>query len=202
MSRFFRRLSLRKSRTPPTVSRTVASPNSCPNLHTTCPDGPKTSLPDAILFKCLDFIDNPFELFRLRRVNRQLRGYVDQRLANLTEMEVRRVPFDRLSISSTSCPSEYSCSTASSSSSLSNTALDSSSIVLNQQTTWYLHPAGYKILMRFVGSTRVELLADDCWTSKEVITLCGIMNSLRLNLKHIECDAPVIELVSLHSFSC
>lgn len=42
---------------------------------------------------------------------------------------------------------------------------------------------------------KVELLVDECWTSKEVIMLVGAMSVFRLNLKHITLDAPIIELV-------
>jgi hypothetical protein len=49
-------------------------------------------------------------------------------------------------------------------------------------------------------NNKVELLVDECWTSKEVIMLCGAMSVFRLNLRHITLDAPIIELVSFHIY--
>lgn len=194
MSRLFRRFnSFRKPKSTP-VSTTVDSPNSCPNLHETyCGKNaqPTCSLSDAIIFKILDNIEDPFELANLRRVNRLFRDYVDQRFANIIDMDVRRVAFDRLSISS--CVSENSCSSSSSSSSTQN----DNTIVLNQNQTWFLHPTGgYKLLIRFKENSRVEILVDECWTSKEVIILCKTMQMFRMSVKHITIDAPIAELVS------
>ncbi|KAI6182165.1 hypothetical protein M3Y97_00350900 [Aphelenchoides bicaudatus] len=190
MSRLFRRLSLRKPKTLP-ASRNVSSPNSCPELHTTCNAKSASEkppfLPEELIFKCLDNIENPFELARYRRVNHAFRDYVDQRFANIVEMDASRVAFDCLSMSSVSCDSESSCST---SSSIVN---DSSSVILNQKL-WYTHPAGHKILMR-LENNRVELLVDECWTSKEVIMLCGAVSVFRFNLRQITLDAPIIELI-------
>lgn len=132
MSRFFRRLSLRKPKFP-LATKTMASPNSCPNLHDSRKnERSKCPLTEETVFKCLDSIDNPFELARFRRVNRLFKGYVDQRFSNVTEMDVRRVALDSISMSS--CGSESSCSSSTS----------SVPVLLNQKT-WYLHPAGHKV---------------------------------------------------------
>jgi hypothetical protein len=166
------------------ASSKVSNQNSCPelNLKDSFSNG-KSTLSDEMVFRILDNIDNPFELVRMRAVNKAFCTYVDQRFAQITEMDARRMPFDQLSISSTSCGSEYSCSST------------SDSIFLNQQT-WYLHPLGYKILMRFEKPNRVEIIADHSWNSKEIIVLCGAMSMFRKNVRHISLDAPIIELVS------
>jgi hypothetical protein len=205
MTRLFRRLSLRKQRAPlPTASTNPAS--SCPDLHDPCArtsaQCERAPLPDALLFKCLDYIDNPFELAHLRRVNRAVRDYVNQRFANVVEMDVRRVSFDKLATenSENSSQSSICSSTTSSASELS---------VMFERQMWYLHPHKYKILMR-LEANRVEILVDEHWTSKEVVTflliqfiafqviiLCGAMNVFRFNLTRISMDAPIIELVSI-----
>lgn len=43
--------------------------------------------------------------------------------------------------------------------------------------------------------TKVEILVDNHWTSKDVIMLCGAMNIFRKSLKKISLDAPIVELV-------
>src|SRR5687768_306531 len=65
----------------------------------------------------------------------------------------------------------------------------------------YIHPAGYKVLMRFANETRVEILVDDSWTSKDVVVLHGAMNTFRRTLRRISLDAPIVELVSIENMS-
>lgn len=50
--------------------------------------------------------------------------------------------------------------------------------------------------MRFANETRVEILVDDSWTSKDVMVLHGAMDAFRGNLRRISLDAPIVELVS------
>lgn len=56
--------------------------------------------------------------------------------------------------------------------------------------------------MRFANETRVEILVDDSWTSKDVMVLHGAMNAFRRTLRRISLDAPIVELVSIESCTC
>jgi len=157
-------------------------------------------LPEKLLFLCLDGIDDPFELIRLKSVNSQLASYVDSRLERVVEMDVRKVSFDSLSgVSNSSAPS-------SSDTVLSN-ATQSNTIVLGRKV-WYTHPAGYKLVMRFVNITledgatdesgrnvRIEILMDESWTSKDVSRLHSVLQTFRKSIKRISLDAPIVELV-------
>lgn len=54
--------------------------------------------------------------------------------------------------------------------------LKNSSTIIVEDKVWYAHPRGdYKVLMRLVptadNSSRVEIIVDDSWTSKEYVLL-------------------------------
>ena len=141
------------------------------------------TLPIDVLLKCLDYVDNPFTLGRLRRVNRSFRDYVDARFASIVEIDVRRSSFDALS------------TTSAASSSFSSVVDCAAPLVTLGDRTWHCHPNGYKLLVRVEGSSRLEMLVDEEWTSREVQMIGGALNLFRRHVTHIYLDAPIIELV-------
>jgi hypothetical protein len=156
-------------------------PQKAPSSSSLCP--PQSSepiLPEQAFFRCVDFIEDPFALCQLRSLNASTKNYVEARLAEIVEMDVRKVKFDNISTVSV--------------------ASDSSNISTSVQfhfenKLWYVHPLGYKVMMRFASHSRVEILVDDSWTSKDVMVLHGAMNTFRRTLRRISMDAPIVELV-------
>ncbi|KAI1711710.1 F-box domain protein [Ditylenchus destructor] len=135
-------------------------------------------LPEKLLFQCLDSINNPFELCRMRRICKSVDEYVKCRLEKVTEMDVRKVKF-----------------------SSNDDCLKNSSTIILEDKVWYAHPRGdYKVLMRLEpkadNSSRVEIIVDDSWTSKDVSLLRHVLvDVFRRNLRRITLDAPIVELV-------
>jgi hypothetical protein len=157
-------------------------------------------LPEKLIFRCLGEIEDPFELIRLKSVNSQLARYVDSRLQRVVEMDVKKVSFDSLSGVSNS-------SLTSSSGTVLSATTQSNTMLLGNKV-WFSHPAGYKLVMRFVDITsedvaadesgrevRIEILMDESWTSKDVSRLHSVLQTFRKSLKRISLDAPIVELV-------
>uniref|UniRef100_A0A915EB43 Uncharacterized protein n=1 Tax=Ditylenchus dipsaci TaxID=166011 RepID=A0A915EB43_9BILA len=139
----------------------------------------------------LNYIEDPFELCRLKRVSSGVHKYVRRRMDRVTHMDVSKVKF-----SDSTCSQISRCA---------------SSIVLDHNQ-WYAHPSGdYKVLMRLVPLNtytqqlqeedrqeeyRVELMVDNSWTSRDISLLCSVLlNVFRQNLKIIHVDAPIVELI-------
>ncbi|KAI6218046.1 hypothetical protein M3Y95_01178700 [Aphelenchoides besseyi] len=163
---------------PKAVDQKALSSNSS-STHDCSNGNPQSTvtLPEHLIFKCLDNIDNPFTLIRLRAVNHTFRDYVDQRVSEVEEMDVRRVNFDAVSTSSNaSCSSNESVSV----------------ILAGQQ--YHVNPHGYKLLARFEKKS-IQFVVDECWTSTEVTLLCAAMSTFRRHVKRIRLDAPIIELL-------
>ncbi|KAH7696912.1 hypothetical protein AAVH_36008 [Aphelenchoides avenae] len=64
------------------------------------PHGKQQLLPDKTFFRCLDYIDDPFALCKLRGINGPTKEYVECRLSKVVEMDVRKVKFDTISSAS------------------------------------------------------------------------------------------------------
>lgn len=141
-----------------------------------------TQLPENLLLKCIDKINDPFELCRLKMLNSSIYHHIQQRLDRVIEMDVRKIKFDTIS-------SELAL--------LAQSSHTTSTTFLVGDKIWYAHKLGYKVVMRFTdGGRRIEIIVDDCWTSKDVILLHNIMEVFRLTLQRISLDAPIFELVS------
>lgn len=137
----------------------------------------KKSLPESILLKCVDLLENPFEICSLSALNSAVREHCKARLNYIVEMDVRKCNFDEI-------------------------VFDSSRYWIgNDSRPWFRHPGGHKIFMRFVNIENrqepscVEILVDECWSSRDVARLCRILNVFRGPLKRIQLDASIIELV-------
>uniref|UniRef100_A0A183BV72 F-box domain-containing protein n=1 Tax=Globodera pallida TaxID=36090 RepID=A0A183BV72_GLOPA len=173
-------------------------------------------LPEALLFRILEDVESPFELFSLRRANKNCADYVRSRIGRVSEMDLRRVSFDELSSSSVSS---------------SGTSAQSETTVILQGELWHVHPSGCKVLCRmspvdeqqhisgdsnngdnksaadtsgtFDGlqvadaniQLRLEVLVDEQWTSREIAILCSLVNEFRQAVKRISVDAPIFELI-------
>ena len=170
------------------------------------------ALPDPLLHRIFDSIESPFELVRLRRVNKASADYVDSKICRITEMDLRRVGFETLSSSSTGTTS-------------SNGSQQPDTSVIVAGDIWHVHPSGCKVLCRLcpaaatapglatknVGDEsynesfaesqldqklRLEVLVDDQWTSREIVVLCSLVNEFRRFVRRLSLDAPIFELVS------
>uniref|UniRef100_A0A914GRP2 F-box domain-containing protein n=1 Tax=Globodera rostochiensis TaxID=31243 RepID=A0A914GRP2_GLORO len=157
-------------------------------------------LPEALLFRILDDVESPFELFSLRRANKNCADYVRSRIGRVSEMDLRRVSFDELSSSSVSS---------------SGTSAQSETTVILQGELWHVHPSGCKVLCRMSPvdeqqpingdsnsdvadaniQLRLEVLVDEQWTSREIAILCSLVNEFRQAVKRISVDAPIFELI-------
>lgn len=139
----------------------------------------KISLPESILLKCVDLLENPFEICNLRALNLAVREHCETRLKQIIEMNVRKCNFDGIE----------------------RVNVDLKYWIDEDPRPWFRHPAGYKILMRFIAVENnktpscLEILVDECWSSKDVARLCRILNVFRKPLKRIQLDAQIIELV-------
>lgn len=141
-------------------------------------------LPEALLLKCIDLLENPFEIYCFRALNLAVRKRCEARLKQIIEMDVRKCAIEENGIDADS-PS------------------DSRYWMEGDPQPWFRHPGlgGHKILMRFVAvkigeePKRVEILVDECWSSRDVSRLCRILNVFRRPLECIQLDAPIIELV-------
>ncbi|CAK5007854.1 unnamed protein product [Meloidogyne enterolobii] len=161
---------------------------------------------DALLCRVFDAVESPFDLIRLRRVCKKAAEYVKNKIACVTELDVRRVKFETLSATSTtsSCSLSNSCS-----------ADNNCTSAIVEGELWHTHPSGCKVLGRITNlimeeedkeneksdknasKFRLEILVDEQWTSREIAVLCSLIGEFRINLNRISLDAPIFELVRM-----
>lgn len=171
MNRLLNRLSFRrKHKSPPSTSKGILTPLSCPDLSNFVwgPNVAKADQPkllDLIMSNCVNFVDDLFWLAQLKRVNRTCNELVDTQLSRITKMDVKRLDFADLDI-----PFE------------------------KEYRHWHFHPTGLRIGARWTAEF-VEIVVDEQWTSREVNALCGLLNVLKPYVEEISLDAPIIELV-------
>ncbi|TKR93039.1 hypothetical protein L596_007571 [Steinernema carpocapsae] len=54
--------------------------------------------------------------------------------------------------------------------------------------------SGAHIAVR-IRAPRVEIVVDQCWTSKDVTAVCGVLNMFRRHVEKVTIDAPIAELI-------
>lgn len=161
--------------------------SSTSNTNNFVSNTPSTQLPENLFLKCIDQINNPFELCRLKSLNSTIYQHIQKRLEKVIEIDMRKIKFETITIEL----AEYMQSL--------NTNIKTFMIDGNK---WYIHRQGCKVLMRFANNgTCIKIIVDDSWTSKDVALLHNIMEVFRKTLQTIILDAPIFELVKFFYFN-
>lgn len=139
-------------------------------------------LPQDLFIKCIDQINNPFELCRLKSINSTIFQYVQERFDKVVEIDVRKIKLTTISPELSDLPKPPYLTTE---------------ILSVDNKIWHIHRHGCKVLARFADNgRRIEIVVNDQWTSKDVILLHHIMEIFRKSLQSITLDAPIVELVN------
>uniref|UniRef100_A0A915B1J2 F-box domain-containing protein n=1 Tax=Parascaris univalens TaxID=6257 RepID=A0A915B1J2_PARUN len=141
------------------------------------------TLPDSLLFHVLDFA-LPLDLCSWRRVSKSFKGYVDRRISNVTEIEVRKMGIEegRASTSTLLIPAS------------------------NRETVGYVRcewqnfrkaRVTIRLLCAANGASgdRIELIVDQSWSSADVTALCQSMAAFRKSVVRATIDAPIAEML-------
>lgn len=145
--------------------------------------GKQQALPDSLLFHVLDFA-LPLDLCSWRRVSKSFKGYVERRISNVTEIEVRKMGIEE-GIASTS------------------TLLIPAS---NRKTVGYVRcewqnfrkaRVTIRLLCAANGASgdRIELIVDQRWSSADVTAVCQSMAAFRKSIVRATIDAPIAEML-------
>ena len=123
------------------------------------------------LRRTLESLDDPFKLWKARRISKEAESFVLEKFSKIKKMNVRKE-------------------------NLSELETEGKPEVDFLESSWYIHPEGCKVLTRFGDADFVEIVVDDHWNSKDVIVLDEVIGMFRNSVEEIFLDAPIVELVS------
>lgn len=129
-------------------------------------------LPIPALRRTLESLDNPFKLWRARRISKEAESFVLEKFSKIKKMDVRRQDLSMLEETEGKTEIEF------------------------MGSSWYVHSGGCKVLTRFSDIDFVEIIVDDHWNSKDVTVLDEIIGMFRNSVQEVYLDAPIVELVS------